>query len=374
MAMWPPCGRLVMVRRSRWVEKDLIGGTCLNRGCIPTKALLASSEALAKARAGEEYGFEVAGDVRPDLPRMMARKDRVVTTLRDSVEVLLKRAKVEVVRGTGRLSPGLAVSVDTGTETRTVEADKIIIATGSEPARLPMFDFGHPAVLTSTSALELEKIPESLLIVGAGVIGCEFASFFAELGTKDHHGGDASADASARRQAHRQAVPGRVSETRHRHPAQDQGGDHPRNTQMITWSRPCPTAPSSLVEKILVSVGRSPNSRDIGLEEAGVKTDARGYVIVDDRPGHHGTRHLRHRRCQRGHDAGPRGLVRGLRGGGQLPGHRADSRPAFHALLHLFSSGSGERGAQRGAGGRERVPARDRHLPLRGVGQGLGNG
>ena len=88
------------------VEKDLVGGTCLNWGCIPTKALLASVESLARARAGEEYGFEVTGEVRPDLPRMMDRKDRIVTQLRENVEVLLKKAGVNLIRGTGRLAPG----------------------------------------------------------------------------------------------------------------------------------------------------------------------------------------------------------------------------------------------------------------------------
>ena len=168
------------------VEKDLVGGTCLNRGCIPTKALLASAEALSRARAGEEYGFEVTGEVRPDLPRMMERKDRVVTQLRENVEILLKKAGVTLIRGTGRLAEGKKVLVDAeaGTETLTLEADKLIIATGSEPALLPMFDFSRPTILTSTSALALDRIPASMLIVGAGAIGCEFASFFAELGTR----------------------------------------------------------------------------------------------------------------------------------------------------------------------------------------------
>ncbi len=166
------------------VEKDLVGGTCLNRGCIPTKALLASAEALAKARSGEEFGFEVTGEVRPDLARMMTRKDRVVTQIRGNVELLLKKAGVEMIQGTGRLAAGNSVANDTAEGTVTVEAERIIIATGSEPARLPTFDFDHPTILTSTSALELKEVPRSLLIVGAGVIGCEFATFFAELGTE----------------------------------------------------------------------------------------------------------------------------------------------------------------------------------------------
>ncbi len=119
------------------VEKDLVGGTCLNRGCIPTKALLASAEALAKARSGEEFGFEVTGEVRPDLARMMTRKDRVVTQIRGNVELLLKKAGVEMIQGTGRLAAGNSVAIDTAEGTVTVEAERIIIATGSEPARLP---------------------------------------------------------------------------------------------------------------------------------------------------------------------------------------------------------------------------------------------
>lgn len=264
------------------VEKDLVGGTCLNRGCIPTKALLASSEALAKARAGAEYGFEISGEVRPDLRRMMARKDRVVSTLRDGVEVLLRKAKVEVIRGTGRLAPGLRVVVDTDEGVRTVEADKIIIATGSEPALLPMFDFSHPAVLTSTSALELERIPESLLIVGAGVIGCEFASFFAELGTKI---------------TMVEMMPQMLPLEDKRIAKQFQGVYRKRGIEVMLKTKvesveeyhedhvvvALSDGSKLTVEKILVSVGRRPNTQGIGLEEAGVEVDSRGYVVVDDR-------------------------------------------------------------------------------------------
>ncbi len=263
------------------VERDLLGGTCLNRGCIPTKALLASTSALAQARAGEEFGFEISGDVRPDLARMMARKDRVVTQLRDGVEGLLKKAKVDLIRGAGRLGEGLTLSVDTGSEVRTVEADKIIIATGSEPALLPMFDFGHPAVLTSTSALLLEKIPETLLIVGAGVIGCEFASIFAELGTKI---------------TMVEMLPQMLPLEDKRIAKQFQGVYRKRGIEVLLKTKVesieeyaedhvvarLSDGSQLSVEKILISVGRSPNSSGIGLKAAGVQTDARGYVVVDD--------------------------------------------------------------------------------------------
>lgn len=263
------------------VEKDLVGGTCLNRGCIPTKALLASTEALARARAGDEYGFEVTGEVRPDLPRMMGRKDRVVDQIRGNVEILLKKAGVKVIRGTGRLTAGDRVVVDAGGEPVTLEADKIIIATGSEPARLPMFDFDHPAILTSTAALELTSIPASILVVGAGAIGCEFASFFAELGTQI---------------TMVEMMPQMLPLEDKRLAKQFQGVYRKRGIQVLLNTKvesileyaddhvvaKLSDGSEVTTEKVLVSVGRKPNTLDLGLGTAGVETDARGYIVVNE--------------------------------------------------------------------------------------------
>ena len=268
------------------VERDLVGGTCLNRGCIPTKALLASAEALAKARAGEEFGFEIEGGVRPDFARMMARKERVVEQIRGNVEVLLKNAKVKVTRGIGRVAPGdgpapYKVLVESEDGTVAVEADKVIVATGSEPAELPMFDFTHPAILTSTSALELEKLPESLLIVGAGVIGCEFASFFAELGC---------------RITMVEMMPQMLPTEDKRLAKQFQGVYRKKGIQVLLKTKVESIAQYAddhvvaklsdgseiTAEKVLVSVGRRPNSADLGLESVGVQLDARGYVTVNE--------------------------------------------------------------------------------------------
>jgi dihydrolipoamide dehydrogenase len=263
------------------VEKERLGGTCLNRGCIPTKALLASAEALAKARAGEEFGFDVVGEVRPDLGRMMARKDRVVTQIRGNVEILLKKAGVKVIRGSGRLTSADTVTVDAADETVTVEADRIIIATGSEPARLPMFDFDHPAILTSTSALELSKIPETLLIVGAGAIGCEFASFFAELGAQI---------------TMVEMMPQMLPLEDKRLAKQFQGAYRKRGIQVLLNTKVesiveyaadhvvarLSDGSEVTAEKVLVSVGRAPNTAGLGLDAAGVETDRRGYVVVDE--------------------------------------------------------------------------------------------
>lgn len=263
------------------VERDLVGGTCLNRGCIPTKALLASAEALSRARSGEEYGFQVTGEIQPDLPHIMERKARIVKQLRDGVEVLLKKAGVELVRGTGRLAPGKQVLVDDGAQTITLAADKIIVATGSEPALLPMFDFDHPTILTSTSALELEKIPTSMLIVGAGVIGCEFASFFAEMGTEV---------------TMVEMMPQMLPLEDKRLAKQFQSVYRKRGVQVLLKTKVesiveygtdhavarLSDGADMSVDKILVSVGRRPNSSDLGLETVGVEVDGRGYVVVNE--------------------------------------------------------------------------------------------
>lgn len=263
------------------IEKDLVGGTCLNRGCIPTKALLASAEALAKARSGEEYGFKITGEVRPDITRIMERKNRVVTHLRNNIEMLLKKAKVELLRGNARLAGPTAVVVESAAGETAVEADRIILATGSEPAYLPMFDFSHPAILTSTLALELERIPESLLIVGAGVIGCEFASFFAELGTAI---------------TMVEMMPQMLPLEDKRLAKQFQGAYRKRGIKVLLKTKVeeiseyatdyvvarLSDGSEVTAEKVLVSVGRKPNSADIGLEAAGVEIDGRGYVVVDD--------------------------------------------------------------------------------------------
>jgi len=164
------------------VERDALGGVCLNRGCIPTKALAHAAEICAYARNGEEWGIQ-AGEVKVDLAKMMASKDAVVKKLTGGVGFLLKRAKVDVLAGEGRLVGRRKVAVklhDGGEEI--LEAAKIIIATGSEPARPGWISFESDRVITSDEALKLGKLPSSVFILGGGYIGCEFASIFAQLG------------------------------------------------------------------------------------------------------------------------------------------------------------------------------------------------
>jgi dihydrolipoamide dehydrogenase len=166
------------------IEDTEVGGTCLNRGCIPTKALLASTEAYATARDVERFGIELKGTVTPNLRKMMKRKDKVVGTQVKGIRGLLKNWGVNLIEGRGRLKDRERVEV-TGKDgkSETLRTDKIIIATGSRPARIPAFPFDGGNILSSDDALRLTEIPGSIIIIGAGVIGCEWACIFSELGT-----------------------------------------------------------------------------------------------------------------------------------------------------------------------------------------------
>ena len=161
------------------VEKERLGGVCLHRGCIPTKALLRSAEALAEARAASAFGVEVKG-AAADLRAVMAWKERAVAQQAEELEKLIAWRKIAVYQGEGRLGgPG---SIRVGEEV--LAAGKVIVATGSLPSRLPIPGANLAGVLTSDQILELREMPASLVVIGAGVVGCEFASIFAALGAK----------------------------------------------------------------------------------------------------------------------------------------------------------------------------------------------
>lgn len=161
------------------IEKQYIGGTCLNVGCIPTKTFLHSAKIYECVRDAGEFGV-TANAVQFDMAAVSARKSTVVTQLTQGVAGMLKAAHVEIVTGAGRLVGIGKVEVD-GT---TYDGTHVLIATGSRPARPPIPGIDSPQVLDSTGILELTEIPKSLTIIGGGVIGIEFASFFAAVGTK----------------------------------------------------------------------------------------------------------------------------------------------------------------------------------------------
>lgn len=164
------------------VEAKDLGGTCLNRGCIPSKTLIANAEVLQRVKEAEEFGI-VVGEISFDFPKMVQRKDAIVSRIRKSLEGLIVANKIRLFKGFGCLTSKNTVEV-TGQDNIRLKGTRIIIATGSEPRNIPAFPFDYKQVHDSTSLLELKQLPASIAIIGGGVIGCEFASLYSALGVK----------------------------------------------------------------------------------------------------------------------------------------------------------------------------------------------
>jgi dihydrolipoamide dehydrogenase len=255
------------------IERAELGGTCLNWGCIPTKSLLAGADLLRKIRSAADFGIRVA-EPEVDFPRMMERKEEIVVKMRNGVESACKRRNVAVVRAQGVVDGDAVVAGDTR-----YEFDHLVVCVGTEPSGLPGIDMDHPLVVTSNGILRLERVPEHLLVIGGGVVGCEFASLFAALGSRVTvvevlpqvlAGVDPRVVVQWRRIVEKQGITflaGRRLES------VDYG------TASVTAHLDDATAMKA--DLLLVSVGRRAQTRGIGLEDAGVVIDDRDHVVVD---------------------------------------------------------------------------------------------
>lgn len=165
------------------VEGERIGGTCLNKGCIPTKALVKSAELWREIRHAEDFGIQV-DKVSLDFTQVMARKDRIVDTLVGGVEQLMKSAQVKIVKGWGEVREAGKIEVETDAGREIYEVENLVLATGSLPARVPIPGVDLPGVMTSDEILDIAALPERLVVIGGGVIGLEFASIYREFGVK----------------------------------------------------------------------------------------------------------------------------------------------------------------------------------------------
>jgi dihydrolipoamide dehydrogenase len=263
------------------VEPGPVGGTCLNRGCIPTKALAATAEVLTTVRRAGDFGIEV-GEVRVDFAKAMARQRQVVDRLRRGILFLFKKQNVAHLAGSARfLDPHrLLVTAPDGGES-VLAADHVLVATGSRPSVPPVFGYDGERVITSDEALALPELPSSLVILGGGVIGCEFASFFAALGTKvtvvelmptilPMLDGEVAAAVHGALKKRGVAFHLGVKAT-----AVERG---PGGVRLVLDS-------GAVVEgeRLLVSIGRRANSDGLDLDRAGVVTTPRGEILVDER-------------------------------------------------------------------------------------------
>ena len=182
-----PAGYLAAVRadqlgaRVAIIEQDLFGGVCLNRGCIPTKALLRTVELAALARKGQEFGV-VGSPPMVDWPAGHSRKGRVVKSLRLGVEHLLQKDTITIIKGQGLIVNPKQLDVETTEGTVSVHCEKMLVSTGSQTMRPNIPGLDSPVVLTSDEILSLEEVPQRLTIIGGGAIGLEFAQMFSRFG------------------------------------------------------------------------------------------------------------------------------------------------------------------------------------------------
>jgi dihydrolipoamide dehydrogenase len=264
------------------VESAAVGGLCLNWGCIPSKALLACAELANKIKRADEFGIILAGPVSYDLTRMVARKNKVVATLVKGVRSLLATWKVELLEGRGALADAAKVRVikNDGTEAL-FGPDAVILGTGTLPPALPNLPLDGSRIISSREILDLETIPNSLLIVGGGVEGCEFASLFSALGTRV-----TIAEMLAR------ILPGEDAEVSTLLTAElkKQGVTILPDTRVDKVSVGADGVTTSfadgmpvIFDKVLVSVGRRFNTAGLGLEVAGVERGRRGEIVVNQR-------------------------------------------------------------------------------------------
>jgi len=165
------------------VEKDFVGGTCLNCGCIPSKTLLASAHTLLMFKHAALMGIDVAAPTA-NWPKIQARKDAIVTAFRKGVTGLIQSHKVKIIQGRAVVTAPGRIKIESQAGPAEIEAGKIILATGSHPIQIPAIPFDGQTVISSKEALALQQIPQSMVIVGGGVIGCEMACVYAAMGTK----------------------------------------------------------------------------------------------------------------------------------------------------------------------------------------------
>ena len=279
------------------IERDTIGGTCLNYGCIPTKTLRASANMLHNIQRASTFGITIDGDVRPDMQLMIERKDEVVATLTGGIARLFNSYAIRYLAGSARVIDPRTVIVTSTAGVRTeVAADRIICAHGSSPRNMAAFPFDNEFILSTNDALMIKDIPASMLILGGGVIGAEFAGIFSNLGVKvtvvealdrllPFPFIDRNLSKIILREMKKQKIRvilnktldqvevnnGKVRATLGASPFVESKGEH--------------TVPAEMLEtdKLLVTVGRTSNTATSGLDEIGMNMDKNGWISVNER-------------------------------------------------------------------------------------------
>jgi len=264
------------------IDKNYLGGTCLNVGCIPSKALLESSELYYRSKKGLEQHGITLGEVGIDLAAMMARKKKIVGNMTKGIEALFKGHSVVSFAGTGRLLGAGKVEVAGADDKQVLEAKNVLLATGSTPVQLPTLPFDGEHIISSTEALELKEVPQRMLVIGAGAIGLEMGSVWSRLGAE-----------VLVVEFMEQILPGMERELADQlqRLLKRQGMDFKLQTSAQGFAVKKGRVELELeadgkksaetCDVVLVAVGRRPVTQGLGLEEAGVEVDERGRIKID---------------------------------------------------------------------------------------------
>ncbi|MBI4126909.1 MAG: dihydrolipoyl dehydrogenase [Deltaproteobacteria bacterium] len=286
-----PAGYVASIRAAQLgmkvacVEKQFLGGTCLNVGCIPSKALLESSELYAQAQHKlKDHGI-VAEGVRVDFPKMMARKDAVVRQLTSGIGGLFKKNKVTHLRGTAQITKDKKVNITGGDEPQTVEAKHIVIATGSSPIELPFLKFDGKRIIDSTGALALSEIPKELIVIGGGYIGLEMGSVYLRLGStvtviealeRIVPNMDIELGSALQRVLTKQGMKFHLA-------TKVKSGKVKGDRVELVVADAAGKETTLGADVVLVSVGRKPHTEGLGLADAGITQDPQGRIVVNER-------------------------------------------------------------------------------------------
>jgi len=279
------------------IEKENPGGTCLNWGCIPSKVLITTAELFERFQRAADFGITLQGSVAVDMGHLMARKEKVIQDQIKGLHKLFDHHRIRYINGTGQiLKTGVTEVPQPDGPATAVAWDRLILATGSRPLDLPGLVVDGRRVLSSNDALALERLPPSILIVGGGVIGCEFAHIFGALGAQvtvvealDRLLPLPSVDAACSKVLQREMKKRRMRCMVHR--TVQAINETQEGLRVMIGPSPFHENPSAkdkepveiTVDTVLVAVGRTPNTDGIGLTQTRVETDERGWVKTDER-------------------------------------------------------------------------------------------
>ncbi|HWR88916.1 MAG TPA: dihydrolipoyl dehydrogenase, partial [Dissulfurispiraceae bacterium] len=264
------------------VETYEVGGTCLNWGCIPTKSLVSSAEAFHTVKRAGDFGIDLSGTAVPNMTKIMERKGKVVSTMIKGIRSLFKSWGVTLIEGRGTLrSPREVTVARPDGSAETIGSDAVIIATGSKPAALPLFPFDGDRILSSDDAVNLPALPKSIIMIGGGVIGCEFACIFQELGSdvsviealpRILATEDPAVSELMEREFKKRKISVFASATVEKVTRSDE------DVRVILAG-----GRELAAEKLLVSVGRTFNTDGIGADEIGIQRGTKGEIRVNSR-------------------------------------------------------------------------------------------